>query len=198
MFTRALNFIAVAGVAAFIVVCSTAQFLRDDLDWVSAPLSYYLEGPGGIVVKAAYVALSAALCALGVGFFRTLVVAARSGVPLLLFVVSGVTLSVTAFTQIPVALDPAGFHTFVHGAAAMTTFLCVTVAMLLQSWRLRGDPRWRTSFGFAFALAVAAFAALWIYALTHEIPRGLMQKIVIALILVWLAWAALALRRFGQ
>jgi hypothetical protein len=44
-------------------------------------------------------------------------------------------------------------------------------------------------------LAATAFAALWIYAVGHILPKGLMQKIVIALILAWLGWAAFALRR---
>lgn len=95
----------------------------------------------------------------------------------------------------PPAVDPSGLRALVHGIAAMTTFLCVTVAMLLQAWCLRGDPRWRASFGFAFGLALVAFAALWIHALVHALPRGLAQKSVIALILLWLGWAALALRR---
>ena len=192
---RLLHAIAVLGVAAFIIVCSAAQFLRTDLDWIAAPLSFYLIGAGGAVVKAAYVALSLALFAIGIAFHRALVPTARRALPMVLFGVSAIALTVTALSEVPSGEDPAGLHAFVHGIAAMTTFLCVTVAMLLQSSCLRVDARWRAAFAFAFGLASAAFVALWSYALVHSLPRGLAQKTVIALILVWLAWAALALRR---
>lgn len=192
---RFLHTIAIAGVGVFIAVCGAAQFLRTDLDWIAAPLSFYLIGPGGAVVKVAYVALSSALIALGIGFHRALVPGARRVLPMLLFAVSAIALTVTALTQVPSADDPRGLFAFIHAVAAMTTFLCVTVAMLLQSWHLRSDPRWRDARVFAFAMALAAFAALWTYALVHALPRGLAQKTVIALILVWLAWAAIALRR---
>ncbi|TAN03019.1 MAG: hypothetical protein EPN40_00875 [Rhodanobacteraceae bacterium] len=38
-------------------------------------------------------------------------------------------------------------------------------------------------------LAAITFAALWIYALVKPIPRGLAEKVVVALILAWL-WRA--------
>jgi len=193
--SRAFEALAFVGVGVFIVVCVAAQFLRTDLDWIEAPLSAYLMGPGGAIVKAAYVALSCALVALGFAFRRALTPVARSVVPPALFAAAGMALTVTAFSQLPFGVDPSGWHAFVHGIAAMTTFLCVTVAMLLQSWWLRADARWRNRFGFAFGWAVATFMALWIYALVHDLPRGLTQKIVIALILGWLAWAAVALLR---
>ena len=183
------------GVAVFVVVCMAAQFLRSDLDWTQAPLSFYLIGPGGWVVKIAYVALSIALVGIGTGFHRTLEATARDRIPMLLFAISGVALAVTALSDTATRHGDASLHARIHLLAAGTTFVCVTTAMLLQSLRLREDARWRPASAFAFLLAVAAFAALWIYAVGHVLPKGLMQKIVIALILAWLGWAAFALRR---
>ena len=71
----------------------------------------------------------------------------------------------------------------------------VTVAMLLQSFWLRYDPRWRARFALAFTLAALAFVALWIYALFHLFPSGISQKTVIALILAGLGWASWGLWR---
>jgi hypothetical protein len=182
-------------VAAFVLVCGSVQFLRSDLDWIAAPLSYYLVGPFGSAVIAAYLALSVGLVALGCGFRAALAPAARSAAPLLLFVVAGFALALTALSEQAKAQGSALEWEIVHRLAAMTTFLCVTVAMLLQSFRLRFDPDWRGRFGFAFALAAVAFAALWIHVLVHSLPRGLAQKGVIVLILTWLGWASWALRR---
>jgi hypothetical protein len=87
---------------------------------------------------------------------------------------------------------------WLHGVAAQTAFLCVTTAMLLQSWRMRADAYWRPRFARAFLLAAIAFAAVWIVAFWRDAPRGLAQKAVILLIVGWLAMAALWLRRQGR
>jgi hypothetical protein len=183
------------GVAVFVVVCTAAQFLRSDLDWIHAPLSFYLIGPGGWAVKIAYLALSASLVGIGAGFHRSLDMRSRGRVPMLLFVISGIALAVTAISDTSTKHGDTSVHARIHLLAAGTTFFCVTIAMLLQSLRLRKDASWRSAFAYAFALAAAAHAALWIYAVGHVLPKGLMQKIVIMLILAWLGWAALALWR---
>jgi hypothetical protein len=192
---RNLGLASSIGVAVFAVVCIVAQFLRNDLNWTHAPLSFYLIGPGGWVVKIAYVVLSASLLGIGVGFHRSLDAKSNGWVPLLLFIASGVALTVTAISDVATKHRDVSAHTRIHIVAAGTTFVCVTLAMLLQSLRLREDARWRSKSGFAFALASAAFMALWIYAFVHIPAKALVQKIVIALILAWLGWAALALSR---
>jgi hypothetical protein len=195
---RLLGLIAVVGVTVFVLVCGAAQFLRADLDWMRAPLSYYLVGPGGAVVKSAYFAFSVSLAAIGLGFYRVLTPAGRSAAPLLLFIVAALALSVTALCDTATGNGDPSLHAFVHNIAAATTFHCVTVAMLLQSRRLRGDAQWRQKFPFAAGLGAVAFVALWIYALNHTVPRGLMQKTVIVLILAWLGCASLWLQRSGN
>ena len=50
--------IALAGVATFAVICTAAQFLRTDYDWLRVPLSFYLLGRYGRVVAASYRSLS--------------------------------------------------------------------------------------------------------------------------------------------
>lgn len=186
---RALGMVALIGVAIFAIACGAAQFLRTDYNWVEVPLSFYVLGPYGGAVEASYFALAPGLTALGVGWYRALDRAARSAAPLLLFVIATVALCITAVEITDVPSGPHTLHGVVHVIAAMTTFLCVTVAMLLQSWRLRFDPRWRSRFRSAFALALIAFIALWIDALAKTLPRGLSEKVVIVLILAWL-WRA--------
>lgn len=191
---RRMGSLALAGVAVFASTCTAAQFARTDLNWVRAPLSSYLRGDYGWGVKAAYFALSAALVLLGLGYYRTLAAAARSGAPLLLFAAAAIALDVTALAESGSRSGPRGLEAFVHNLAAATAFLTVTTAMLLQSWRFRADARWRHRFAVAFTLAIVCFAALWWHALLVESSRGLTQKTVIALIVAWLALAAHWLR----
>lgn len=192
---RALGAIGLAGGAAFAFVCAAVQGLRTDLDWIAAPLSYYLTGAYGDGVIAAYLGLSVGLAAIGFGFRRALQGAARSAAPLLLFLVAALALATTALSEKVKLHDASGAWELVHLLAAQTTFLCVTVAMLLQSWRLRGDAAWRAHSAPLLLLAAAAFAALWGHVLARGLPRGASQKTVIVLILAWLAWASWRLWR---
>lgn len=187
--TRALGATSLIGVLVFGAICCAAQFLRTDFNWLNVPLSFYVLGPYGGMVEASYFALAPGLAALGLAWYRALDRNARSAVPLLLFVTAAVALCVTAaeFTDVPGRLPT--LHGHVHVVAAFVTFVSITVAMLLQSWRLRGDPHWHPRFRPALMLAAITFVALWIYALVKAIPRGVGEKVVIALILLWL-WRA--------
>jgi len=188
-----LGSLALAGVVAFASVCLLAQFARDDLDWMRAPLSSYLRGEYGWVVKSAYFALSAALGLLGLGYQRTLA-AARSSIPFVLFVVGGMALVVTALADSGSRSGPHPVESFIHNLSAAIAFFCVTMAMLIQAWRFRADEAWRQRFVLAFTLAVACFIALLWYAFLVEHFRGLVQKTVIAMIVSWLALASSWLR----
>lgn len=187
--TSTLGRVALTGVLLFIAVAVTVQMLRSDLDWIDAPLSFYLLDAHGHWLQAAYFVLAVALCALGAGYYLALDARHRSAAPWLLFVGAGIGLCATALAHSNLPGRAPTFEGFVHGVAAQTAFLCVSVATLLQSWRLRADPRWRARFPSAFALALAGFAALWVDALWHGMPRGLEQRVVIALILAWLLFA---------
>lgn len=187
--------IALAGVALFALACVAWQFLRPDLDWVAAPMSFYLLGPNGWGLQMAYVALALAMLALAVGYYLHLPRDARSAAPGLLFAVGAMALMVTALARSNVPHAAPTLEGWVHGTAANTAFLTVTTAMLLQSWWMRGlrgpTRRWKVALG----LASVCFAALWLHVLWRDLPRGAGQKALIALIVVWLGLAAHWLRR---
>jgi len=189
---RAFAVFAFATVVLFTIVCGSVQFLRPDLDPLRAQLSFYLTGEYGALVRSAYYALAAGLVALGISAYRASNPARRSAAPLLLFVIAGIALIPVAVSEM-FAVD-GGTHAplarYVHGIAAETTFLCVTVAMLLQSLWWRRDAAFARGRVARIAVAAAAFVMLWIHALAHVGPAGLMQKILIALILAWLGIAA--------
>jgi len=188
----ALARFAFATVVVFALVCGAVQFLRPDLDPLRAQLSFYLTGEYGALVRTAYYLLAAGLVALGFAAYRASDSVRRSAAPLLLFVIAGIALVPVALTEL-FATD-GGTHAplarYVHGVAAETTFLCVTVAMLLQSLWWRRDAAFVRGRTVRIVLATLAFAMLWINALVHAFPAGLMQKTLIALILAWLGLAA--------
>lgn len=198
---RAVSFCGIAALGAILLFASAAlvlQFTREDLDWIRTPLSFYLIGPHGVWLQAAYCLLGIALVLLPLGLYFAFVPQARSSAPVLLFVMAAVALAVTAFahTNVP-GLAPT-FEGWVHGTAAQGAFLWVTTAMVLQAWRFRGDPVWRSRFRPAFGLAIASFAAVWILSLWRSAPRGLTQKLVIAMIVWWLVMVAIWLWRAAR
>jgi len=186
--------ICFVSVALFATICLLAQWLRPDLDWRQAPLSNYLKGHYGGWVRGAYYVLSMALVLLGAGLYGALRPHARSAAPMLLLLVAGVALWATAITETDLPHLTHGQENLLHKIAALTTFVSVTTAMMLQSWRFHYDATWRRYFGLAFPLAVASFLALAVYAFWQEPPEGLRQKTVIVLIVSWLGSAAWWLR----
>lgn len=182
--------LAVLGLQFFLGVALMLQYLRADLDWVSAPLSFYLIGPHSAWLIAAYFTLAASILLVGLGFHRELSPGARSGLTLLLFGLSALCVCTVALahTDLPgtARLTPEGA---LHDAAAILAFVFAVLGMLLQAWQLRYDPRWRGRHARALGMALLTFAVLLTYALQKQLPRGAMQKSAILLIVVWLLMA---------
>ena len=185
--------LAGAGLAVFLAAGLALHLLRPDLDPVASQMSLYLIGPWGRLLQAAYVALSVAMVGLAWDAWRSADPAARSAAPLLMFVLAGLCLSTTAYAWMDLPGAGPSLEGLVHGISAQGAFLFATTAMVLQAMGFRRDPRWRTSAGWLLAWALACFAAIWTLALWRDLPRGLAQKAVIALVVGWLA-AVVALR----
>lgn len=182
--------VAVLGLEFFLMVSVALQFLRADYDWVTTPLSFYLLGPYSAWLIAAYFVLAASIVLIAWAFHRDLVPSIHNRAPFVLFVAGAVFVCIVALAHTNTQQDPHfTAHGLVHNAAAALAFLCVTLAMLLQSWRLRSDPRWRNRHRRALILAIVTFVALWVYALWHGLPTGVAQKSVILLIVLWLLMA---------
>lgn len=186
--TRALGIVALTGVAFITVTCLLAQFLRTDLDWITVSMSIYVKGPYGRWVQASFLAPAPGIAALAIGWYRALDRRARSVFPLILFVVAAAALCITAFFIADATRWPTTLHGKIHQWAAFGTFICVTTAALLQSLRLRFDSHWREQFIEATTIASVSVVYFWVYALS-PIPRGVGEKAVIALVLLWL-WRA--------
>lgn len=189
MLTRVLGVIMLLGVAVISVICLLVQFLRTDLDWITTEMSIYALGPYGVWVQAAFMAPTPGLIALGIGWYRALDRRSRNVVPSILFVMAAAALCLMAVNAPDTTGWPVTVHGKIHQWAAFAAFICVTTAMLVQSWRIRCDVHWRRYFLSAMALATVTAVYFWIYALFKPIPRGIGEKVVIVLVLAWL-WRA--------
>ncbi|KRG70317.1 membrane protein [Stenotrophomonas terrae] len=188
----ALALAVVLALLAFSLIAIALQFARDDLDWVRATLSLYLHGPYGLLLRVAYCLLATAIAVLGVMLYRQASGPARRGLPAVLFAVAGVALATVAIGDSWLPQHAPLLAPLLHGLAAQTAFLCVTVAMLLQAWCFSRDPNWQHLQRLAWWWAWVAFAGLWLHVLWRDSPRGLGQKLVIATVVGWLLLVALA------
>lgn len=186
---RALGIVALIGLAMISVVCLLVQFLRTDINWITTSMSLYVAGPYGDWVQASFFAPAPGIAALGVGWYRSLDRNARSVIPLVLFVAGAVGLCVLASYTADATAQPVTLHGLIHQWATFGTFVCITTAMLVQSWLMHRDPRCRGRCPAALTIAAIAVVYFWIYALVKPIPRGLGEKVVIGLVLLWL-WRA--------
>ncbi|BCT93165.1 hypothetical protein LYSHEL_21880 [Lysobacter helvus] len=176
------------------MVAAALHGLRSDLDWSVTPLSFYLVGAHGAWLKAAYLGLALSIAIIGVRF-RTAMQAGRgSSLAPWLFGIAALALAVTALAETHISGHPWTLPGRVHAVAAPMAFLAVTLAMVMQSWRMRSDPHWLHRYPLAFALALVCFAGLWLHAFGLDWPRGVSQRCLILLIVAWLAIAGRWLR----
>jgi hypothetical protein len=183
--------LALLALAGFVLTALWTQWARQDLDWVQATLSLYLHGPWGLALRTAYCVLAVAIMLLAWSLHAASRSPRRSAAAPLLFCLAGLGLMGVAIGDSWLPEKAPLLAPLVHGIAANTAFLCVSVAMLLQSWYLRADPQWRRWASVAWWWAWLCFALLWLHVLWRGPPRGAGQKLVIAAVVLWLGVAAL-------
>ncbi len=181
--------------AIFVVSAVWLQFARGDLDWVRDTLSLYLHGAYGLWLRVAYCVLAVAIVVLGWALHARMQGRARRGLPPVLFSAAGLGLTGVAVGDSWLHVHAPLLAPLVHALSAQTAFLCASVGLLLQAWCFGQDARWRSLYRVAWPWAWLVFAALWLHVLWRASPRGLGQKVVIALVVGWLMWVAAALWR---
>ncbi|MGO4700195.1 DUF998 domain-containing protein [Dyella sp. 2RAB6] len=182
-------------VTVFALVCGAAQFWRHDLDPIAIPLSLYLTGPGGEYVRLAYYLISMGLLGFALGGYRATSPRLRSRLASVLFAGAGLALPLVAITELFIDSPHENQARLIHGLAAQATFLWLSFGMLLSSARWRRDAVLGTGSMPGWIIAWAATIVLWLQVFLRDLPHGLMQKLTIGLILVWLVWAARHVRR---
>lgn len=190
--------LALLALAGFVVTALWTQIARQDLDWVQATLSLYLHGPWGLALRTAYCVLGVAIMLLAWALHDASRSPRRSAAAPLLFCMAalgllGVAIGDSWLPETAPLLAP-----LIHALAANMAFLCVSVAMLLQSWYLRADPHWGRWASVAWWWAWLCFALLWLHVLWRGPPRGAGQKLVIAAVVLWLAATALQVWRTAR
>jgi hypothetical protein len=194
---HAASLMAVA-VIVFTGVCAAAQFWRTDLNFIRTPLSTYLRGPGGVYVRCVYYLMAVALLAFAWAIYDATMRGRRSLLASLLFAGAGLILPIVATSELFSDTPYHALAKIIHRSTTLATFLWLSFGMVLLSSRWLRDQRMKEGSRFGLILAWLATFVLWFQVLISIFPNGLMEKLAIVLILLWLGWASRHLLRAAQ
>jgi hypothetical protein len=195
---RHAAYLMALAVIVFTAVCTGAQFWRTDLNFVRTPLSTYLRGPGGVYVRSVYYLMAAALLAFAWAVYEATVRTRRSMLASLLFAGAGLILPIVAASELFADTPYHALAKIIHRSTTLATFLWLSFGMVLLSSRWLRDQRMKEGGRAGLILAWVATFVLWFQVLVSIFPNGLMEKLAIMLILLWLGWAARHLLRAAQ
>jgi hypothetical protein len=195
---RNAAYLMAIAVVAFTVVCTAAQFWRTDLNPIRIPLSTYLRGPGGVYVRSVYYFMAVALLGFAWAIYQATMRVRRSMLASLLFAGAGLILPIVAASEL---FSDTPYHVLakiIHRSTTLATFLWLSFGMVLLSTRWLRDQRMKDGSRFGLILAWLATLVLWFQVIVSVFPSGLMEKLAIVLILIWLGWASRHLLRAAQ
>lgn len=192
---RTAAYLMMVAVLVFTAVCTAAQFWRPDLSPIHTPLSTYLRGPGGVYVRSVYYVMAVALLGFAWAIYQATMRTRRSVLASLLFGAAGLILPIVAGSELFSDTPYHALAKIIHRSTTLATFLWLSFGMVLLSSRWLSDQRMKEGSRFGLILAWLATFILWFQVLVSIFPNGLMEKLAIVLILLWLAWAARHLLR---
>lgn len=199
---RALAWIALAGVAAYVAIDVALAFLRPDYSLLHNAESDYGHGGSWAWLMDANFLLR---CALSLAAAGALARAAEPGgrirAGLALLAAWAVCSGLLAFFPDDLEGQPVHGSGAAHIALALIAFPCVAIATLVITAHLRLDPRWHGRVGLLLTVAIAGAVALLVMAAAghKHAPGGLYERVFLGLELLWIALSAarIAVQRRG-
>ena len=197
---RAARFgaLVVAGVVIYVALDIVAQSLPPHYNPIKQAESDLGVGPYGWIMSLNFVVRGAIALALFAGLRRTLAPAARPplAMALLLIWAAGDVLLAVFRTDVPP--HRATIHGVIHLLVAFIAFVAVALSELILSLRLAADPHWAAIRPFLLGLACAALVTM-VALFLHVLPRaqitGLIERLFLGLVLLWMVVAGLWLLR---
>ena len=191
---RALGWGVIGSLAYFVTILAVLHGLRPDVDAVASVTSEYAVGPYGVLMTSAYFILALALASLGLALARALPASPRLSAGVGLLFVAAVAVGVAGFFPVDVgAARPVTPTGWVHRVAAVFAFASMTMAPLVLAGRFRREPGWGAVARVGVVvgvLGVLGFVAIQLLFLERGLA-GAAQRIILALVVTWMAVAAL-------
>ncbi|MGH9123414.1 MAG: DUF998 domain-containing protein [Acidimicrobiales bacterium] len=189
------------GIGIYVVIDVILKFLRPGYSLLYNAESDYGRGPWFWVMDANFLLRCALSLALVLALARQTGHDRRLKAGLVLLVVWAACSGLLAFFADNIEGQPVKGSGGVHVLLAAVAFLCVAIAAVLLSVRLRAVDGWASITPALLALALAgvvAFLALGATAGHRHLPGGLVERIFLALELAWIGTAAASVIRISR
>lgn len=189
--------VAIAGSAYFALAIAALHFLRPGLSPVSHFTSEYANGSYGFLMTSAFFSMFLATAALVVGLYQRMPQQALSRTGLVFLGLWGIGVAIAMTFPIDAEGAPVTLSGTIHQSAGPLTFLCASIGVTLLSLRFGHDENWRPLQRVALVLSLviaAGFVATAYNFFTGGEFGGLMQRIVLATIVMWMLLIAARLR----
>src|ERR687894_2429767 len=195
---RVLAFLAIVGVADYLLIVAALHFLRPDVNPVTEPISNYGVGPYSSLLTAAVLGSGVAALALTLGLYLGMVPPARSYVGLFFLGIYGVSELLAGLFPLDVGAEATLIGT-IHNIVGNLAFFGFPLAVILLSLAMGKDERWRSFRPTALAVAFAVVLMVILTIVGSNIGLfGVTQRLANATQLLWILLVALRLRSIAQ
>ncbi len=191
----ALALLIIAGIVLYVILDVIAQLLPPHYKPISQAESDLAVGPYGFVMTVNFVLRGLLSLALVWALTRAVTKQGLSRPGLALLGIWGVGALVLAAFPTDLAGATPTLHGIIHLIVATLAFICGAIGELLLSLRFARDERWRALRAPGVVMAVLAIVVclvLFTAAFPHAL--GLVERIFIGLVLLWMLVAAIHLR----
>jgi hypothetical membrane protein len=210
-FRRLAGACAVAGPVVFSAAWLVAWAAQDTYsprrEDISALAAVDVQQPWIMVVG--FLALAASLVALGLGLLRAAAGGRAARVGALLVLLAGLGILVAGVARNDCSSELAActaridagdvsWHHGLHDAVSGLVFLALVVAQLVLARAFRRDPSWRDLRAYSFVSGILTLALLVLFAAgAIDGWNGLVQRVFLAVPLVWIMVLGIRLRRLA-
>lgn len=197
---RVLGQLVLVGLTGFVTALALLHWLRPDVSALARVTSEYAVGPYGLLMTGAFFLFSFALAALAIGLARELDTPVRASAGIIALLVAALATAVAGTVPVDVGaprpVTPTGWA---HRIAAIVAFTAMAVAPLLLARPFRQRSGWRglARLGTAVGtIGLLGFAAIQLVLLERGLA-GAAQRVILALVIVWMMAVAARLTRSG-
>ena len=201
-----LAIFAILGIALYIFIDVVLNFLPPYYSLMSQPESDYAVGPYGFLMAINFVLRGLFSFALVFALYRAVATGTRCRTGLILLCVWAVGAFLLAVFPTELGPGPHSPTAGIHALVALVAFLCAALGELLISVRFAGDERLgslRVPTLAISALALPVYLAFVLSGVANRVPGlwdglgsvfGLVERVFLGLILLWMFLVALKLR----
>lgn len=190
-----LALLTIVGIVLYVTLDVIAQLLPPHYSALAQAESDLAVGPYGFVMTINFVVRGLLALALVWALSRAVAKSGLSRVGLVLLAIWGIGALVLALSPTDLAGAKPTLHGVIHLFVALLAFICGAIGELLLALYFAKDDRWRALRTPALTIAILSIIAL-VVLLLGAFPHayGLVERIFIGLVLLWMLVAALLLR----